>query len=158
MGKRQSTAAVYSTKRRKIPKGGSGTAPAKTTVIDLAQLGAVEHKTVPLSEIHEDTANARRHPEANMSAITASLRRFGQVEPLIVQKSSQRVIGGNGRLAAMRSLGWTHCRIWELTGGAPRQPFGLALASDACPDKLVLPRLGQFQASHSPCSQTTFRP
>jgi DNA modification methylase len=42
------------------------------------------------------------------------LARFGQVEPLVVLKGSQRVIGGNGRLVAMRSLGWSECDIVEL--------------------------------------------
>ncbi|MBA2557275.1 MAG: hypothetical protein H0V12_08040 [Chloroflexi bacterium] len=40
-----------------------------------------------------------------MEAIAASLRRFEQVEPLVVQKATGRVIGGNGRLVAMKKLG-----------------------------------------------------
>jgi len=71
-------------------------------------------KRVRLDAIHQDPANARSHPDENLEAIEASLRRFGQAEPLVVQKTTGRVIGGNGRLAVMRKLGWTECDVVEL--------------------------------------------
>ena len=71
-------------------------------------------RRAPLGELHLDPANARSHPERNLDAIRASLVRFGQAEPLVVQKRSQRVIGGNGRLVAMRALGWTEADVVEL--------------------------------------------
>jgi DNA modification methylase len=49
-----------------------------------------------------------------MDAILGSLKRFGQAEPLIVHARTRRVIGGNGRLVAMRQLGWTDCDVVEL--------------------------------------------
>lgn len=71
-------------------------------------------RRVPLDSIHLDPANAREHGEENLDAILGSLKRFGQVEPLVVQKRSGRVIGGNGRLVAMKKLGWTECDIVEV--------------------------------------------
>jgi len=71
-------------------------------------------KRVPIESLHLDPANARDHGPENMDAIVASLTRFGQAEPLVVQESSGRVIGGNGRLSAMKQLGWTECDIVEL--------------------------------------------
>ena len=71
----------------------------------------IEYKTVKLSELHEDPANARLHPDENLADIRASLKEFGQVEPLVVQKSTGKVIGGNGRLKVMRSLGWEECDV-----------------------------------------------
>ncbi len=71
-------------------------------------------KRVPIDAIHVDPANARSHPDENLEAIEASLRRFGQAEPLVVQAGTGRVIGGNGRLAVMKKLGWTHCDVVEL--------------------------------------------
>ena len=71
-------------------------------------------KRTKLEALHLDPANARLHDERNLQSITASLKRFGQAEPLIVQGSSGRVIGGNGRLEAMRSMGWTECDVVEL--------------------------------------------
>jgi len=55
--------------------------------------------------------NARKHGPVNHEAIKQSLTAFGQAEPLVVQMTTNRVIGGNGRLAAMRELGWTECDV-----------------------------------------------
>jgi DNA modification methylase len=71
-------------------------------------------KRVPIDSLHLDPANARLHPDTNLDAITASLKRFGQAEPLVVQAGTNRVIAGNGRLVAMKRLGWTDCDIVEL--------------------------------------------
>jgi DNA modification methylase len=71
-------------------------------------------KRVPLDALHLDSANAREHGEENMQAIVSSLRAFGQAEPLVVQKSTGRIIGGNGRLVAMKELGWKKCDVVEL--------------------------------------------
>src|SRR5262245_57691743 len=75
---------------------------------------AMVFRRVPLADLHLDPANVRAHGDANMEAIAGSLKRFGQVEPLVVQKSTGRVIGGNGRLQAMKQLGWSECEIVEL--------------------------------------------
>jgi DNA modification methylase len=71
-------------------------------------------RRVALDAIHPDPANARLHPERNLEAIKASLRRFGQAEPLVVQRSTQRLIAGHGRVEAMRALGWTEADIVEV--------------------------------------------
>ncbi|MBL8802127.1 MAG: ParB N-terminal domain-containing protein [Planctomycetes bacterium] len=62
---------------------------------------------MPLPALTLDPANARSHDERNLDAIAASLKQFGQAEPLVVQRSSGKVIGGNGRMTAMKALGWT---------------------------------------------------
>jgi DNA modification methylase len=71
-------------------------------------------RRVPLDALHPDPANVRVHDERNLEAIQASLARFQQVEPLVVQRSTGRVIGGNGRLTAMKALGWTEADIVEV--------------------------------------------
>jgi len=71
-------------------------------------------KRVPIESLHLDPANARVHPDENLDAIEGSLRRFGQAEPLVVQAKTGRVVGGNGRLAVMKKLGWTECDVVEL--------------------------------------------
>jgi ParB-like chromosome segregation protein Spo0J len=71
-------------------------------------------RRVSLASLHNDPANARSHDEQNLAAIKASLQRFGQAEPLVVHKATGRVIGGNGRLVAMRTLGWTEVDVVEL--------------------------------------------
>src|SRR5882762_4268483 len=71
-------------------------------------------RRVPLDSLHLDPANAREHGPENLEAIVGSLRRFAQAEPLVVQKKTGRVIGGNGRLVAMKQLGWTECDVVEV--------------------------------------------
>lgn len=68
-------------------------------------------EVVPIASLTEDPRNARKHPGNNLAAIKASLLQFGQVEPLVVQKSTGRVIGGNGRLQVMRDLAWSTVKI-----------------------------------------------
>lgn len=74
----------------------------------------METRNVPITELHHDPANTRAHDERNLATIKASLKEFGQVEPLIVQKGTGKVIGGNGRLSAMQALGVTHADIYEV--------------------------------------------
>ena len=63
---------------------------------------------VPIDELIPDPANARLHPEANLTGIKASLRVYGQRKPVVVNKRNGVVEAGNGTLAAARSLGWSH--------------------------------------------------
>jgi ParB-like chromosome segregation protein Spo0J len=71
-------------------------------------------RRVALSALHTDPANARSHDERNLAAIATSLKQLGQAEPLVVQRSTGKAIGGNGRVAVMRSLGWIDCDVFEL--------------------------------------------
>ena len=58
-----------------------------------------------ISELSQDPANARKHNERNIESIVASLRRFGQQKPIVID-SSGVVRAGNGTLEAARQLGW----------------------------------------------------
>ncbi len=71
-------------------------------------------RRVPIDSVHLDPSNARTHDQRNLETIQASLARFGQVEPLVVQQGSGRIIGGNGRLVAMKALGWTDVDVVEI--------------------------------------------
>jgi DNA modification methylase len=85
-------------------------------------------RRVPLTDLHLDPGNVRAHGDVNMQAIVASLQRFGQAEPLVVQRGTGRVIGGNGRLAAMKQLGWTECDIVDVDiDDEQARALGLAL-------------------------------
>lgn len=74
-------------------------------------------ESVEISKLSLDPANARKHGERNLDAIVASLNRFGQQKPIVIDKSNV-VRAGNGTLAAAKSLGWTHinCVRSELDG------------------------------------------
>lgn len=67
--------------------------------------GKLKVERVLLSELHEDPGNVRRHPDRNLAAIAASLARFGQQKPIVVDAKNV-VRAGNGTLAAARRLGW----------------------------------------------------
>lgn len=54
-----------------------------------------------------DPHNARAHDDASLAAIAASLRAYGHLKPLVVNRATKTVIAGNGQLqAARRLLGW----------------------------------------------------
>lgn len=68
-------------------------------------------ETVNVADLVPMDANARTHDERNVAAIVASLQEHGQVEPLVVQAGTNKVVAGHGRLLAMQQLGWKKCRI-----------------------------------------------
>ena len=68
----------------------------------------LRHLAVPVESLVLDPDNARRHPERNLEVIRASLSRWGQRLPLVVQRDGLIVRAGNGRLMAARAMGWTH--------------------------------------------------
>ena len=68
--------------------------------------------TRPITDLSQDPANARTHDERNLATITASLRRFGQQKPIVVDTSGV-VRAGNGTLAAAASLGWDTVEVVE---------------------------------------------
>jgi ParB-like chromosome segregation protein Spo0J len=67
-------------------------------------------ETVNINSLTPDPANARTHDEKNLSAISNSLKKFGQRKPICVTPDSI-VVAGNGTLEAAKSLGWTEIVI-----------------------------------------------
>ena len=67
-------------------------------------------ETVPITSIQPDPANVRTHSDRNLSVIKASLARFGQQKPLVVDGNGI-VRAGNGSLAAALALGWMEIQI-----------------------------------------------
>jgi hypothetical protein len=73
-----------------------------------------------------DPANVRLHDGRNIDAIKASLSRFGQQHPLIVD-GDNIIRAGNGRYVAMKALGWTECDIVRThLNGAEATAFAIA--------------------------------
>ena len=64
---------------------------------------------VKLSELKLDLSNLRGHSEEEIELIIRSLTIFGQYKPIIVDKNTMTVKIGNGRLMAMRKMGWHEC-------------------------------------------------
>ena len=61
---------------------------------------------IPLRDLKEDPLNLRRHGVENIEMIKKSLRENAQYKPLVVDRATNIVKIGNGRLSAMRELGW----------------------------------------------------
>lgn len=72
--------------------------------------GKIVEQMVPLDELILDPANAREHGPDSIRVLKDSLELFGQPEAIVVQKSTRKVIAGNGRVAAARELGWDEIR------------------------------------------------
>jgi len=81
---------------------------------------------VPVDTLQFDPANVRKHPEANLAAIKASLSRFGQQKPIVVGTGNV-VVAGNGTLAAAKALGWRTVKAVRTTlAGAEATAFAIA--------------------------------
>ena len=64
----------------------------------------LEHLAVPITDVKLWPKNPRR---GDVGALSESLKRFGQVRPILVQKSTMQVVAGNHLLRAAAALGWT---------------------------------------------------
>ena len=86
----------------------------------------MQAERVDIDSVQADAANARRHGRRNLKTIEASLRRFGQQKPIVVDTNGV-VIAGNGTLAAARRLGWKQIDVVRsgLTG-ADRAAYAVA--------------------------------
>lgn len=67
-------------------------------------------ESVPLTSLTPDPDNARLHGDDNLEAITNSLKRFGQVKPIVVTAGG-KVLAGNGTLQAATRLGWKDIQV-----------------------------------------------
>jgi hypothetical protein len=76
----------------------------------MAEQAKLAVEWVKVDSIHIDPANVRRHPERNLDTIKASLARFGQQKPIVVDADGI-VRAGNGTLEAARALNWGNVAI-----------------------------------------------
>ena len=61
---------------------------------------------VPVGKLKPAPYNPRKIDSDEMERLKLSLKTYGIVDPVIVQKSSGLVIGGHQRLTAAKALGW----------------------------------------------------
>lgn len=65
----------------------------------------LEKLTLPIGEIKPRRGNPRR---GDIDAIAESLERNGQFRPIVVNKPTGEILGGNHTYAAAKRLGWKH--------------------------------------------------
>jgi len=63
-------------------------------------------ENLKISELVFDPNNARVHDQRNLEAIQASLEKFGQRKPIVVNQDGT-VVAGNGTVEAALLMGWT---------------------------------------------------
>ena len=69
-------------------------------------------RKMKIEELLHDPANVRKHDKRNIESIKASLQRFGQQKPIVVDGKGI-VVAGNGTLSAARELGWKDISVVE---------------------------------------------
>jgi ParB-like chromosome segregation protein Spo0J len=84
---------------------------------------------VPIDSIHLDPANARLHGDRSLHGIAASLRRYGQLQPIVVRAQTRVVEAGNGTLQAALMEGWTHVAAL-LVDDDPQSACGFAIVDN----------------------------
>ena len=62
-------------------------------------------EAVAIAELHLDPKNARAHGDRDIKAIVTSIKTWGWTNPVIVQKGTNRVVCGHGRIQAANRLG-----------------------------------------------------
>jgi site-specific DNA-methyltransferase (adenine-specific) len=74
-------------------------------------------ESIKVADLSLDPSNVRKHSRRNLDAIKASLRKFGQQKPIVIDAKGI-VLAGNGTLTAAQELGWTEIDIirTELAG------------------------------------------
>jgi ParB-like chromosome segregation protein Spo0J len=67
----------------------------------------LRHLAIPLDDCHLDPANARTGHA--IDRIAASLARYGQRKPIVVNRNEgMKIEAGNGTWQAAKALGWSH--------------------------------------------------
>jgi ParB-like chromosome segregation protein Spo0J len=66
---------------------------------------AITVQEVPIDELRPDPANPRRIGDAELEALTRSMKEWGFVQPVLARREDKTVIGGHQRLLAARKLG-----------------------------------------------------
>lgn len=77
---------------------------------------SINVKMVPVEDLQQWKNNARIHTNRNIDVLKNSLTEFKQMKPIVVQKSSMRIIAGNGTYQAALALGWKEiaCNIVDI--------------------------------------------
>lgn len=88
---------------------------------------------VPIASIQPDPANTRRHPVRNLEAVKASLQRYGQRKPIVVNRVTGIIEAGSGTWKAAQELGWSEVAAVYVEDD-PTTAAGYAIADNRTAD------------------------
>jgi DNA modification methylase len=98
---------------------------------------------VPVSRLRPWAGNPRSMSAAEMEKLKRSIREFGFVEPLVVRRQDDTVIGGHQRLAAVKARGMTRVPVIYVDL-SEAQAKVLAVALNNISGDWNLPKLGEL--------------
>ena len=76
----------------------------------VCRLAEMKYETATIASLMLDPANVRTHDSKNLESIKASLARFGQQKPIVVN-SKGIIVAGNGTMMAAKMLNWSSVEI-----------------------------------------------
>lgn len=82
-----------------------------------------------LSELLPYARNAKKHSEAQVAQLAASLREWGWTIPLLVDEEGT-IIAGHGRVLAAQRLEWTEAPVMVARGWTPAQVRAYRIADN----------------------------
>jgi DNA modification methylase len=101
--------------------------------------------SVPINKLKPAAYNPRLMPPEEMAKLRRSIQTYGLVEPLVVRKADDTIIGGHQRWEAARSLGLKQVPVVYLELSEP-EAKALNLALNKIQGEWDLPKLGELLA------------
>jgi len=108
------------------PNPGSGARRKPATNAGLIEI-QIQYRAV--GDLVLDPRNPRQHSQSQVNQIADSIREFGFVMPIVVDDTSQVVIG-HGRILAARKLGMPRVPVVEIRHLSPAQLKALRIADN----------------------------
>ena len=78
---------------------------------------------LPLADLTPNPRNPRRHAEAQLIHLQASLERFGQTRRILARKANKMIIAGHGIFEAANRCGMTEVEVllWDVMNSGDRR-------------------------------------
>ena len=122
---------------------GAGAARARRRAAEVRDTRGLQIEHVPIDQLRPWPGNPRIMSEPEMAKLIRSIDEFGLVEPLVVRRQDDTVIGGHQRLAAVRARGMTRVPV-VYVDISEAQARALNLALNKIQGEWDLPKLGEL--------------
>lgn len=104
----------------------------KKTVPAVTGKPSITDELRKVAELKPDPRNANRHSEGQVAQIVTSIEQYGYIDKIVIRPSGQ-LIGGEGRLDAIKRLGWSEIDVRVVSGLTEAQYKALGLALNRIP-------------------------
>ena len=122
---------------------GAPAARARRRAPDVRETQGLQIEHIPIDQLRQSPANPRTMSEPEMAKLIRSIDEFGLVEPLVVRRQDDTVIGGHQRLTAARARGMTRVPVVYVDLGEA-EAKALNIALNKIQGEWDLPRLGEL--------------